>query len=178
MSGWFWWLLVGLVMLVGGVVALLNPFAATLTAEAIAAWFFIIGGVLQLVAVFQAQGWGARIVALVLAAVFLWLGISLLSNPLAGILSLTLVAAIMFLASGLAKVAFSFMLRGTGFFWPVLLSGVVSVVIAIMVFSNFPQSAAVLLGLLLGVELLSSGITTISYALYARRAEPAEGTPA
>ena len=168
MSGWFWWLLIGIVMIVGGVAALLNPFAATVTAEQIAAWFFIFGGILQIIAVFQGEGWGAKIWALVLAVVFLWLGISLLANPLAGILSLTLVAAIMFLASGLAKVFFSFSVRGTGYFWPVLLSGAISVILALMVFSNFPQSAAVLLGILLAVELLSSGVTLISYAFFVK----------
>jgi uncharacterized membrane protein HdeD (DUF308 family) len=178
MSGWLLWLLVGLVMLIGGIVALLNPFAATVTAEAIAGWFFLIGGVLQAVAVFRATDWGARIWALVLAIVFLGLGISLLANPLAGILSLTLIAALMFLSSGLVKVVWSFSLRGTGFFWPVLLSGAVSVALALMVFSNFPQSAAVLLGVLLGVELLSSGITIISFSLYVRHVDRTEGTAA
>ncbi|RBI83717.1 hypothetical protein DRV85_15370 [Rhodosalinus halophilus] len=168
MSGWFWWMLVGILFIVGGVVALFNPFAATVTAERVAAWFFIFGGLLQVVAVFQVSGWGARIWALVLAAVFLWLGVSLLSNPLAGILTLTIVAAIMFLASGIAKIFFSFAVRGSGYFWAMLLSGAISVVLALMVFSNFPQSAAVLLGVLLAVELLSSGATLISYALYLR----------
>ena len=168
MSGWIWWLLIGAVLVIGGVAALLNPFAATVTAEQIAAWFFIFGGILQVLAVFQGEGWGARIWALVLAVVFLWLGISLLGNPLAGILSLTLVAAMMCMAAGSAKICLPCLARGSGYFWPMVLSGAISVILALMVFSNFPQSAAVLLGLLLAVELLSSGVTLIAYAFVLR----------
>jgi uncharacterized membrane protein HdeD (DUF308 family) len=168
MSDWFWWLVVGGIMLIGGVVALSNPFAATVTAESIAGGFFVLGGVVQVVAFFRSKRWSERIWALLLAIVFLGLGLALLANPLAGILSLTLIAAIWFLASGLTKVYASFSIRGTGYFWPVMISGVISIALALMTFSNFPQSAAVLLGVLLGVELLSSGVTLVSYALFAR----------
>jgi uncharacterized membrane protein HdeD (DUF308 family) len=34
-----------------------------------------------------------------------------------------------------------------------------------MVFTNFPYSAAVVLGVLLAVELISSGITLVTFAL-------------
>ena len=168
MTHWIFWLLIGIIAVVGGVVALFNPFAATFTAEQIAAWFFIISGALQVVAVFRIEGWGRRIWALIVAAAFLWLGLSLLVNPLAGILSLTLVAAFMFLVTGIAKIFFSFSTRGSGYFWVVMLSGVISVILAVMVFSNFPQSAIVLLGILLAVELLSSGAALIAFAFYLR----------
>ena len=168
MTGWIWWLIIGVVLLIGGIVALLNPFAATITAQQLTAWIFLFGGIAQLVAVFHVTGWGARIWTFLLAAAFVWLGISLLNHPLAGIVALTIVAAIMFLVTGLAKVIFAFSCRGTGYFWPVLLSGLVSVALAVLVFLNFPQSAAVLLGVLLAVELISSGVTLISFALFAR----------
>ena len=168
MAHWIWWLIVGIIAVIGGLFALFNPFVATITAEQIAAWFFILSGLLQIVTVFQREGWGSRIWGLVLAAAFLWLGITLLFNPLAGILSLTLVAAIMFLVSGVAKIFFAFATRGSGVFWAVLLSGVISIALAIMVFTNFPQSALVLLGVLLAVELLSTGAALIAFALFVR----------
>ena len=171
MSGWIWWLVIGVVLLAGGIVVLFNPFAATITAQQLTAWIFLFGGIAQLVAAFRVTGWGARFWTLILAAAFTWLGISLLNHPLAGIVALTIVAAIMFLATGLAKVIFAFSCRGTGYFWPVLLSGLVSVALAVMVFLNFPQSAAVLLGVLLAIELISSGVTLISFALFARGIE-------
>ena len=173
MRAWLMPLIVGILMVVGGIVALFNPFAASLTVEQIAGWFFLFAGLLQVVSLFQADGWGQRLWALILALALLWLGISLLFNPLAGVVTLTVMVAIMFLAIGIAKLWFSLALRGTAYFWPVLLSGALSVILAIMVFTNLPQSAAVLLGVMLAIELISSGATLIAYALYVRTAPAA-----
>ena len=168
MTGWILWLLIGAITLLGGIFALLNPFAATLAATTLAAWIFLITGVLQIVGVFQTEGWGARLWGLILALAFLWLGITILANPLKGVISLTLVAGLMFIATGIAKILFAFRIRGSGYFIWALLSGAVSLILGIMVFTNFPQSAAVLLGLLLAVELVATGITLISFALLLR----------
>jgi uncharacterized membrane protein HdeD (DUF308 family) len=168
MTGWFLWLIIGAISLLGGIAALLNPFAATLAATTLAAWIFLFTGVLQIVGVFQTEGWGARLWGLILALAFLWLGITILANPLQGVISLTLVAGLMFIATGIAKILFAFRIRGSGYFVWALLSGAVSLILGIMVFTNFPQSAVVLLGVLLAIELISTGITLISFALLLR----------
>jgi uncharacterized membrane protein HdeD (DUF308 family) len=83
-----------------------------------------------------------------------------------------MVAGIFFLATGVTKIFLSFGLRGTGYLWVVLLSGIVSVVLGIMVLSNFPYSAATILGILLAVELISTGIANIALALRLRETGP------
>lgn len=168
MSAWWSWVLIGVVFILGGLLALFNPFAATLTAEQIAAWLFLLGGLLQLVAAVRSGGWLARVLNVILALAALWLGVSLLANPLAGVLTLTLVVAILFLVNGAAKLLLALTMRGTVFFWPTVLSGAISVLLALMVFANFPQSAAVLLGVLLAVELVSSGVMIVAFALFVR----------
>lgn len=168
MNSWIFWLIVGIIGVVGGIVALLNPFVATITAERLAAWLFLIIGFVQLFAIFQEGSWGRRIWAVVLTVAFLWLGITLLFDPLQGILTLTIAVAILFLINGLAKIFFSFSASGSSYFWLILLSGAISVILAVMVFTNFPQSAAILLGILLAVELLSSGAAMIAFALFMR----------
>lgn len=168
MGSWWFWILIGVVFVLGGIFALLNPLAATFTVEQIAGWVFVVGGIAQLVGAVRTAGWTARILTLVLALASLWLGVSLLANPLAGVLTLTVLVAIMFLINGAAKLLLGFTMRGTPFFWPIMLSGAISVVLALMVFSNFPQSAAVVLGVLLAVELVSSGVMILSFALFLR----------
>ena len=53
-----------------------------------------------------------------------------------------------------------------------MISGLVSIILGVMVLANFPQSAAVVLGILLAVELLSNGVSAIALALLTRRARP------
>ncbi|MFV0408533.1 MAG: HdeD family acid-resistance protein [Paracoccus sp. (in: a-proteobacteria)] len=156
------WIIVGIISIVAGIFALFNPLVATLTAEQVAGWAFLFIGILQIFAVFKQDGWGGRIWVILIGALFVFLGINLLGKPLVGIISLTLTVATLFLISGIFRVILSFSLRGTGIFWMVLLSGAISVILAIMIFSNFPQSAAVILGILLAVELISNGIMMIA----------------
>ncbi|MCO8146106.1 DUF308 domain-containing protein [Rhodovulum tesquicola] len=175
MGSWWFWVLIGTVFILGGLFALFNPLAATLTAEQIAAWLFVLGGIAQLLGAVRTAGWTARILNVVLALAYLWLGVSLLANPLAGVLTLTVLVAILFLINGAAKLLLGLTMRGTSFFWPTMISGAVSVVLALMVLSNFPQSAAVLLGVLLAVELVSSGVMILSFALFVRGRGPGRG---
>lgn len=162
MAGKVLWIIVGCLSVLAGIFALANPLAATLTAEQVAGWGFLIIGILQIFAVFRQVSWGGRIWVLLVGLLMVLLGINLLAKPLAGVMALTLTVAAMFLVEGIFKVVLSFSLRQTPAFWMVLLSGALSVILAVMIFSNFPASAASILGILLAVELISNGITIIA----------------
>ena len=155
------WLVAGVLGVIGGVAALLDPVTATLTAEQIAGWVFLLMGVVHGIDSFRAQGWGGRLWALLLAAVFILFALALLAQPLRGVLALTLVAAVLLLGSGVSKIGLSFRLGRSVAFWTMLLSGILSAVLGAMVLINFPWSAAATLGIFLAVELLSSGLALI-----------------
>ncbi|SNT22024.1 HdeD family acid-resistance protein [Tropicimonas sediminicola] len=159
------WIIMALLAIAGGIFALMNPFAASLAATTIAAWMFLIFGVLQVIAGFRVPGAGAKIWTLLMGALAIYLGITILGHPLRGMVTLTVMVGILFLAGGITKIILAFSLEDRRFFWAILLSGVVSVILAVMVFTNFPQSAAVVLGILLGVELLSDGVWSLAMAL-------------
>ncbi|PRY21217.1 uncharacterized membrane protein HdeD (DUF308 family) [Aliiruegeria haliotis] len=158
------WVLMALVAIVGGVFALANPFAASIAATVIAAWMFIIMGAIQVFAGFRAQGTGAKIWSILLGLLSVVLGIMILGKPLQGMVALTTVVAAMFLAGGVFKAILSFSLADKRFFWMVLLSGIASIVLGVMIFANFPLSAATSLGILLGVELLFDGVSALALA--------------
>jgi len=163
------WIVIGVFSIVGGFIALANPVIATLTATQIAGYIFLFVGAIQLVGAFSAEGTGAKIWNAVLGVLTIWLGITVLGHPLASVLALTTMVAIVFLVTGIVKLILAFNLRGDGPFWLILLSGAVSVLLAIMVFANFPQSAATLLGILLGVDLISNGLALIAMGLALRK---------
>jgi uncharacterized membrane protein HdeD (DUF308 family) len=83
--------------------------------------------------------------------------------------SLTILVAALFIITGVTKVMYGFSLRPiSGWGW-VLASGVLSLLIAVMIFSNFPWAAGSVLGILLGVELLSNGVLFLLVALGVRK---------
>ena len=156
-----------IVLTVGGLLCLFNPVASTVTALVLAGGAFLCSGTLQ--------GWMAwrnedaprntRILQGLLGAVLVFFAVSLLHHPLAGIISLTVLVACLFLASGVVRVLVGLQMRpafGSTF---LLVSGLVSIGLAVLVFLNMPEIAAGLLGMLLGVDLLSAGLSTFILAL-------------
>lgn len=157
-SNWYWYVIAGAILLLGGFLAMFKPVVASLTVETMTAIFFIVGGVLQAIQLFRASGTGAFIWSLILGILFIALGVVLLRNPVAGMFSLTIVTASLIGAFGIVKMVYAFKLRPlSGWVW-MLVSGAISLILAFMIFSNIQVSAAITLGILLAVELISSGI--------------------
>jgi len=169
---WFLWMVVGLLSIAAGVVALANPFAATLTAELIAGYMFLAIGVLTLISAFQDQGWGARIWALLLGVLITVFGFNLVTKPLEGIVQLTLIVAALMMIMGIFRIVIALTPMAAGARVFLIVAGLVSILLSIMIFANFPWSSVVVLGIFLAIELISNGISMVFLAL--DRREPAK----
>jgi uncharacterized membrane protein HdeD (DUF308 family) len=60
MVRWRLLLAIGILFVVAGIAALLNPFAASMTVNFLVGWSFIILGILLAAGAFLEEGWGAR----------------------------------------------------------------------------------------------------------------------
>lgn len=168
--GWKWSLALGLLMLVGGLLAFFNPFVASLTAMAIAAAFFFVAGVVQLwMATRSGQGGGLRLLEALVGVVLVLFAISLLFIPLAGLVSLTLLVAGFFVVAGVLRIWLGLSGRGgRGWGWAVG-SGAMSLALGVLIFFALPEASASLLGLLLAIDLTASGLAAIGAAFWMRR---------
>ena len=165
MRNWFLWMIAGVISLFGGFFALANPLAATLTAELLAGWMFVAVGIMTMVSAFGDQGWGGRILSLLIGVIIVILGVDLIGDPLGGIISLTLVVACGLLVIGVLRIVLAFRSEFAQMRWILILSGAISVLLGCMILSNFPMSAAVVLGVYLAIELISNGISLIILSL-------------
>jgi uncharacterized membrane protein HdeD (DUF308 family) len=161
-------IVIGALLLLGGILALANPFAASIAVSTLVGVFFLIGGAMQLwLAVTDAADrqrlWHGFVGLMALVA-----GVFLLANPLEGLISLTLLLGVLFLVTGLARLVMAFRMRDTPMFWLLLASGAVSTLIGVMVLGNIAAAATTLLGLLLGIQLLAEGIALIVLGLVGR----------
>ncbi|MCA0941556.1 DUF308 domain-containing protein [Yangia mangrovi] len=166
---WGWMLVLGIILILGGIGAFVHPFAASLTVLTISAIAFVAAGALQLWIAFNAQAsTGARLAEAVLGLLVLAFGVFLLANPERGLVSLTWLIALFFLALGVVRIAIGFALRQrSGWIWLVF-AGLVSVVLGVLIMATLPDSAMGLLGFFLGIDLLSSGIGATLIALHMR----------
>lgn len=166
-------IILGIVTVIAGVFAMLNPLAGSIAVTLLTGWSFLLIGVLQVIAVFRETDWGARIWSLLLAVLAILAGISLVGNPLAGVISLTYLLAILFVVSGVFKLIAGLGMEAGNWKWLVLLSGALSLGLGILIFANFAEAALTTLGLLLGIQLISDGASMLGLAFAARQVERA-----
>lgn len=169
MNHWIFWLLAAVLSLLGGVFALFNPFVASIAATQLAGIAFIASGLLTLLSALGDKTAAARIVALVLGLATSLLGLILLFNPALGMVSLTLLIGITLLMAALVRLLMAFKLRGQ-LRWLFAASGALSLVLGVMILGNFPESAATLLGIFMGIELVSNGASLLMLALERKKA--------
>lgn len=159
--------LLGLALAILGLVAVAFPMFSTLVAALLVGWTLLISGGLTFVGSFTIHGTGPFFGALLFSVFSLAAGVFLLFNPLAGAVGLTLVLGVVFMFQGAFELFFAFEMRPHPGWVGMLLSGLASVFLAILIAAGWPQISSIVLGILLGVNFLSTGI---GYMLVSRGA--------
>jgi len=162
-------ILLGIVLILGGALAIANPFAASLAVTTLVGAFLILSGVGQLWMALAGGDLPHRLWTGLLGLLALIVGIDLIANPLAGLISLTILAGLLFLITGVIRLLVAFQMRDGAHFWLILLSGAVSILLGGMILSNVMAAATSLLGLLMGIQLLADGAGLLAMGLFARK---------
>jgi len=170
----FWLMIYGIACIVLGAVAIVMPNLATTAVEMTIGWLLVIGGVMGLIAAFSAGAaapgfWWNLLVAIL----YLLAGIALLWHPVAGTVTLTLILTAYLIAGGVIKAMMAFNMRRLlpkAWLW-MLLSGLVDLVLAGLILSGWPGSAGWVIGLLVGINLLMTGIALVVASIYSRNIE-------
>jgi len=147
----------GAVMVVAGVLALILPALASTGLVVLLGWLLILSGIVQIVGLIGATQVPYFWLQLVAVALEMLVGYLLVSNPQAGLLTITFLMLVLFLISGITRVVFALMIRPMDDWLWMLAGGLVAIVCALVLFANLPEAAAWLLGLLLGIELIALG---------------------
>ncbi|MDH3580211.1 MAG: HdeD family acid-resistance protein [Hyphomicrobiales bacterium] len=151
----------GIAFAIVGALAIFFPILSSFTANFMVGWLFIISGVVMGFNSFTIQGTGPFFGALLLGLITLIAGIYLLANPEVGLVVLTLTIAIVFIFEGAYQTVAAFELRpAEGWGW-LLVSAIISIVVGLLIVSRLPGASLVVLGLLMGINFLSSGLSMI-----------------
>jgi len=164
-----WLVALGVLQVVIGVVVLAAPLAGGLTVTLVIGMAMIFGGIARLVAAFAADSFGIGALAFVWGLIVAATGFYIFTNPGVGLVTLTLVLSMMFFVSGITECVAAFQVKPErGWGW-MLTGGIVTVLLAFMIWRQFPFSGIWLVGTLLGVNLLMSGMTTVMIGSAARK---------
>ncbi len=167
---WHFFLAQGVIMTILGVLAVVWPQLSTVAVDVYVGWLFLLSGVVGLVTIFFARSASAFFWSLFTAALSLFVGILLLWHPIEGVISLTLVLIAFFIAEGVFQIAASLSYRDAfpdSWGW-MLASGIADLILAGLIVSGWPGTASWTLGLIVGVNLISSGVAITMVAITAR----------
>jgi uncharacterized membrane protein HdeD (DUF308 family) len=165
-----WSIIAGCALILVGLLALLAPLLAGVALEAIVAWLLIFGGISHLFLAWHVRGAGAHTWEILIGLAYLLAGGYLFFHPLAGLIGLTAILGAYLLIKGIFELISGFFLRvlpGGG--W-LLFDGVINLILGIIIWRQFPYAANWIVGTLLGIAILFSGISRLALALAARRA--------
>lgn len=167
---WKLFLFEGILMVVLGMLAVTLPNISTLEIELLVGWLFIIGGVVRVATIFRKRYMPGFWWSLFRGIIAVALGVILLGRPLQGVITLTIVMTAFFVVEGVAAVfvALDFRrhLRHWGF---MLLSGLINLVLAYLIWRGWPNTATWVIGLYVGIYMIFLGIPLIMTAITARR---------
>jgi uncharacterized membrane protein HdeD (DUF308 family) len=168
-KGWGWLLALGIVFIILGIIALGSPYVLTLAVDLMLGWILIVCGIISIVSAFFSGNWGKFLLILLSGVIFVIAGILLLANPLKGVLTLALILAAFLLVEGIFKIVYAFQMKSTQNWGWVLVSGIISLILAMLIWAQWPASI-VIIGLLVGFYILFSGVSLVMLSIAARSA--------
>src|SRR5262252_1622745 len=164
-----WYLIEGVLLVAVGILAIIYPVITSAAVVVLLGWLLIISGILQglsLIGARHVPHFWLQLISVVLAVL---VGFLLLRDPAQGMLTITLLLIVFFMIEGISKIVFALTIRPFPNWAWVLASGVVGVVLAAILWASLPVTALWLIGLLLGVQLVSAGAAIAYLAWQVRR---------
>jgi uncharacterized membrane protein HdeD (DUF308 family) len=159
----------GVLLIVFGVVAVGSPFLAAVAVSVLVGWLIVLAGIVHLMLAFRAHGAGSRTWKLLVGIAYVCFGGYLLLHPVLGVASLTLVLASLFVIEGILNIVLFVKMRPVqGSTW-VLIDGIVTLLLGLMIYLQWPSSSAWAIGTLVGISMIFSGVARVMMSLAIRK---------
>jgi uncharacterized membrane protein HdeD (DUF308 family) len=169
-GNWFWFVLLGVALIILGTVALSSVVVTSLAAAVAIGVLLLFGGVAECVGAFWCRGWSGFFLELLSGVLSIVVGLLFLRAPLGALASLTLLVACFLMVGGLFKVVAALSYRFAAWGWT-LASGVIDLILGVMIWREWPASALWVIGLFLGINLIFRGFNWVALGV-ALRASP------
>jgi uncharacterized membrane protein HdeD (DUF308 family) len=162
-------IILSVLMIVAGFLAIVIPPVAGLAVTVLVGWLLVLSGLMHFVYAWHTRGTGAIIWEILVGIAYVVVGGYVLFHPLLGMAGLTLALAIYLFAEAVLEFILGFQLRprrGSGWLF---VDGVITLILAAMIWRTWPFSTAWVLGTLVGVSMLFSGISRLMFSMAARK---------
>ncbi|MET0501645.1 MAG: HdeD family acid-resistance protein [Candidatus Binatia bacterium] len=165
---WGWYLILGIVLIVLGTIALGSALVMTIASVFFFGWLLIVGGVMEVIHAFWHKRWAGFFLDLLTGALYVVVGWMMVTNPKESALLLTLIIAMFLVFEGVFRIVAALTARYPHWGW-VLLNGVISLVLGVMIWRQWPYSGLWVIGLFVGIEMLFNGWSLVMLSFAGRR---------
>jgi len=164
-----WYMVAAIAFILLGLFAIIEPATAAMGIVMLVGWLLILGGVAHLIATFRGGGATRVLFQILSAVVFVAAGIYVLTHPQLAAGTLTALLAVAIIAVGVFDIITYFRLQREHPSGWMLLSGIVALVLGGMIWAQWPSNSAWVIGTLVGVDLLVTGVSRLMFGLTGRR---------
>jgi len=153
--------IIGTVSIVLGGIAIASPAVAANAVVIVVGLVMLASGIPQILHGLKGEAWRDKVMPIILGLISCVAGVLVLAHPLLGLGFLTLLLSGYFIAEGLWKIFASLKFRPVeGWGW-LLLGGILSLVLGFLIWKQWPLSGVWAIGILVGIDLLTSGICLV-----------------
>ena len=164
-----WSIFLSILMIIAGLLAIFIPAISGVGVTIFIGWLLIFSSFTHFAYAWKIHVTSRRLWEILLGIVYLFAGIYLIMHPVAGLASLTLILAIYLFVEGILELILGFHLRpAPGWIWTVF-NGIVTLILAIMIWRTWPASTVWAIGTLVGISMLFSGWSRLMLSLAAKR---------
>ncbi len=163
---WPWFLALGIGMVVLGTISISWACIATITVAAtwLFGFFLLAGGIGEIINSFWVGRWSGMLLHLLIGVMYTLVGFMVIDQPETAAVQLTLLIAIFLMVTGVFRIVFAVAERFAGSGW-VMLNGVVTFILGLMIYKQWPASSLWVIGLFIGIDLIFNGWAWIMLAL-------------
>lgn len=170
---WGWFLALGIVLVLLGMMALGWSVLTTLVSVVVFGWFLLLAGILSILHAFWRRRWGGFFVELFAGILYAVFGLMVVGNPAVSAVALTLLIAVFLMIGGIFRILTALAVRFHHWIW-VLLNGVISLLLGVMIWSQWPVSGLWVIGLFIGIDMIFYGWSLIMLAVAVRNLPTAQ----
>ncbi len=172
-KNWWWFLALGIGWVVLGTIALSSSLLVSLVAVALFGVLMLIAGIAQVVSAFWSGKWSGAMVQLLVGILYTVVGFMIFDKPGEAAVGLTLLIAGFLIIGGIIRIVLALSEQFSGWGW-VLLNGIVTLLLGILIFKQWPLSGAWVIGLFVGIEMIFNGWYWIMLSLGIRKSPKIE----
>lgn len=152
-----WYLVQGVILLLAGILAVLYPVVSSVAVVTLLGWLLIVSGLAQAISLLgtrQAPHFWLQVISVALAVL---IGLLFVTDTGQSLVALTLLLIVFFMIEGISKIVMALTIRPLPQWGWLFLSGLVGIVLSVLLWASMPVTALWLIGLMLGVQLISVG---------------------